>query len=92
MVLQNHPSLRPWRVTHVFKYWTYFLYYGEFTMAETATPDYTRFERARIIGARALQLSEGAPALIETENDRPIDVARKELEDGVVPIGVRHRG
>ncbi|MDY6761931.1 MAG: DNA-directed RNA polymerase subunit K [Candidatus Nanohaloarchaea archaeon] len=50
---------------------------------------YTRFERARIIGARALQLSEGAPALIETSATKPIDIARQELEDGVVPIGVR---
>ncbi|MDY6766110.1 MAG: DNA-directed RNA polymerase subunit K [Candidatus Nanohaloarchaea archaeon] len=52
---------------------------------------YTRFERARIIGARALQLSEGAPALIETESTKPIDIARQELEDGVVPIGVRRQ-
>lgn len=51
---------------------------------------YTRFERARIIGARALQLSEGAPALIETDTDNPIDIARAELEDGVIPIGIRH--
>ncbi len=51
--------------------------------------DYTRFERARIIGARALQLSEGAPALLETETDDPIDTARAELDAGVVPIGVR---
>ncbi|MFB6265649.1 MAG: DNA-directed RNA polymerase subunit K [Candidatus Nanohaloarchaea archaeon] len=51
--------------------------------------DYTRFERARIIGARALQLSEGAPALIETGSTKPIDIAREELEAGVVPMGVR---
>lgn len=57
--------------------------------AQTAT-GYTRFERARIIGARALQISEGAPALIETESDNPIDIARAELEEGVVPIGVRY--
>lgn len=50
---------------------------------------YTRFERARIIGARSLQLSEGAPALIETGSTKPIDIARAELEEGVIPIGVR---
>ncbi|MDY6770255.1 MAG: DNA-directed RNA polymerase subunit K [Candidatus Nanohaloarchaea archaeon] len=50
---------------------------------------HTRFERARIIGARALQLSQGAPALIETDATKPIDIARAELEQGVVPIGVR---
>ncbi len=52
---------------------------------------YTRYERARIIGARALQLSEGAPALIETETTKSIDIARQELEEGVVPIGVRRQ-
>ncbi|MCJ7479308.1 MAG: DNA-directed RNA polymerase subunit K [Candidatus Nanohaloarchaeota archaeon QJJ-7] len=51
--------------------------------------DYTRFERARILGARSLQISEGAPALIETDSTKAIDIARKELEEGVVPIGVR---
>ncbi|MDY6776959.1 MAG: DNA-directed RNA polymerase subunit K [Candidatus Nanohaloarchaea archaeon] len=50
---------------------------------------YTRYERARIIGARALQLSEGAPALIETDADTSIDIAREELEQGVIPLGVR---
>lgn len=60
-------------------------------MAETAIEGYTRFERARIIGARALQLSEGAPALIETESERPIEIARAELREGVVPIGVRRK-
>ncbi len=58
-------------------------------MATYAADGYTRFERARIIGARALQLSQGAPALIETDGDDPIDVARAELDAGVVPIGVR---
>ncbi len=60
-------------------------------MAVQAVSDYTRFERARIIGARALQLSEGAPALIDTDGDDPIAIARQELEEGVVPIGVRRR-
>lgn len=60
-------------------------------MAETAIEHYTRFERARIIGARALQLSEGAPALIDTDAERPIEIAREELRTGVVPIGVRRR-
>lgn len=65
-------------------------YQGEI-MAVQAVSDYTRFERARIIGARALQLSEGAPALIDTDDDEPIDIARAEFEEGVVPIGVRRK-
>ena len=45
-------------------------------------PKLTRFERARIIGARALQISMGAPLLIETEGlTDPIDIALKELDE-----------
>lgn len=52
---------------------------------------FTRFEKARIIGARAMQLSMGAPSLIKSyENfSDPIIIAIKELEAGVVPITVR---
>lgn len=58
-------------------------------MATASLDGYTRFERARILGARALQLSNGAPALIETDAINPIDIARTEMEEGVIPIGVR---
>lgn len=54
-------------------------------------PKLTRFERARIVGARALQVSMGAPVLIElTENlSNTIDIAIKELESGILPITIR---
>ncbi|MEM0003057.1 MAG: DNA-directed RNA polymerase subunit K [Thermoproteota archaeon] len=51
----------------------------------------TRFERARIIGIRALQLNLGAPPLIpieETEWDA-LKVAEQELNLGVLPISIR---
>ena len=54
-------------------------------------PKLTRFERARIIGARALQLSLGAPLLVEapeTMSD-PIDLALKELRDLALPMTLR---
>lgn len=51
--------------------------------------NYTRYERARIIGARALQISQGAPPLIEMETNNPVHIAREELERGVLPITVR---
>jgi len=51
--------------------------------------EYTRFERARLIGARALQISEGAPPLIDVETTDPIEVARQELEEDVIPIAIR---
>ncbi|MDY6765482.1 MAG: DNA-directed RNA polymerase subunit K [Halobacteria archaeon] len=50
---------------------------------------YTRYEKARIIGARALQISEGAPPLIEVETNNPVHIAQEELERGVLPITVR---
>ncbi len=50
---------------------------------------FTRYERARIIGARALQISMGAPVLIETDKKEPIDIALAELEKEVIPITVK---
>jgi DNA-directed RNA polymerase subunit K/omega len=56
-------------------------------------PQLTRFEKARIVGARALQLSMGAPLLIEIESGllNPVNLALKELEAGVLPITIRRR-
>ncbi len=52
---------------------------------------YTRFERARIIGARALQIAMGAPILIEVSAGLvdPIDIAGLEFEKGSLPITVK---
>lgn len=60
---------------------------------EIGEPVLTRFERARIIGARALQISQGAPILIYIDQDdfRPIDVAKKELQARVLPIGLARK-
>lgn len=54
-------------------------------------PKLTRFEKARIVGARALQISMGAPILIEIPKDsaNPISIALQELEAGVLPITIR---
>lgn len=56
---------------------------------------YTKFEIARIIGARALQISMGAPFLIklskkELEQLRynPIEIAKLELAKDVIPMVV----
>jgi|APFre7841882630_1041343.scaffolds.fasta_scaffold64966_2 DNA-directed RNA polymerase subunit K len=52
----------------------------------------TRFERARIIGARALQLSMGAKPKVKVTPDLdPIDIAIMELEKNVLPLEVRKR-
>ena len=52
---------------------------------------YTRFEKARIIGARALQIDMGAPVLIGLPKDEidPIKIAESEFEKGVIPITVK---
>ena len=54
-------------------------------------PTLTRFERARIIGARSLQLSLGAPTLVDSSikfNDT-ISIAVAELNSRVLPISIR---
>jgi len=57
---------------------------------------YTKYEKARMIGSRALQLSMGAPFLIKlSEKDLekirfdPIEIAIFEFDEGVLPITVR---
>ena len=57
--------------------------------------EFSKYERARIIGARGLQISMDAPILIEMSNDEldgvnydPLMIAEKELNSGVLPISV----
>lgn len=51
---------------------------------------FTKYEKARIIGARALQLAMGAPLLIKREKNlfSVIELARKEFESQVLPITI----
>ncbi len=49
----------------------------------------TKYELARIIGARALQLAQGAPPLIKVEKNMSfLAVAETELEKKVIPLAV----
>ncbi|MBI4145798.1 DNA-directed RNA polymerase subunit K [Candidatus Woesearchaeota archaeon] len=57
---------------------------------------YTKYEIARLIGSRALQISMGAPFLVKLSEKEleqlgynPIEIAKKELSEGVLPITVR---
>ncbi|HJJ56042.1 MAG TPA: DNA-directed RNA polymerase subunit K [Methanocorpusculum sp.] len=50
---------------------------------------YTRYERARIVGARALQISMGAPILVKTDKIDPLEIALEEFEADRIPITVR---
>ncbi|QGA80186.1 DNA-directed RNA polymerase subunit K [Candidatus Nanohalobium constans] len=52
--------------------------------------EYTRYERARILGARSLQLSMGAPAFVDAEsNEEPKKIAEREMEAGKLPLTVK---
>ncbi len=49
----------------------------------------SKFELARVLGARSLQLANGAPPLLEVgDSVSPIDLAKKELDAGVIPLVV----
>ncbi len=54
-------------------------------------PKLTRFEKARVVGARALQISMGAPILVDVSESfsSPIDIALKELDAGILPMTIR---
>lgn len=52
---------------------------------------YSRFEKARIVGARALQIGMGAPVLVKHDqtNQNPVELALREFDEGLIPITVR---
>ena len=52
---------------------------------------YSRFERARIIGARALQITMGAPVLLDLPDEiiDPLIIATAEYNESVIPITVK---
>lgn len=52
--------------------------------------EYTKFEKAAIIGARALQLAYGAPPLIKVPEGitDPLVLSEMEYHEGVIPIVV----
>ena len=59
------------------------------------TQEFSKYERARIIGARGLQISMDAPLLVDMSEEElngvnfdPLRIAEKELDGGVLPISV----
>ena len=57
---------------------------------------FTKYEKARIIGARTLQLAMGAPMLAKMNDEdlrkinyNPIIIAKKEFEEGILPITIK---
>ncbi len=64
---------------------------GRSTPHPLGAESYTRFERARILGARALQISLGAPILIDIPPALvdPVEIAEREFAAARIPITVR---
>ena len=59
--------------------------------ARTTTPFLTKYEQARVIGARALQISKNAPILVSLNPGEydPILIAEKELRESKIPFIIR---
>lgn len=63
---------------------------------KATAPKHTKYEKARIIGARATQISQGAPLYREMNDDElkalhydPIAIALIEYDEGLIPIGIK---
>jgi DNA-directed RNA polymerase subunit K len=57
---------------------------------------YTKYEEARIVGARALQIAMGAPFTIKLSDEElqklrynPVEIAKLEFKQGLVPMTVK---
>ena len=66
------------------------------TMNEQNMNNMTKYEHARIIGARALQISMGAPFMVKlTDEDlkkmgyNTIEIAKLEFKQGLIPMAVK---
>ncbi len=64
-------------------------------MTDKPKIEFSKYERARVLGARALQISMDAPLLMKVDKEElenlnfdPLKLAEKELDSGVLPIAV----
>ncbi|KAF7493972.1 DNA-directed RNA polymerases I, II, and III subunit RPABC2 [Sarcoptes scabiei] len=54
------------------------------------TPYMTKYERARVLGTRALQIAMCAPIMVELDGETdPLQIAMKELKAGKIPLIIR---
>ncbi|MBR9699042.1 DNA-directed RNA polymerase subunit K [Candidatus Woesearchaeota archaeon] len=56
----------------------------------------TKYEQARVVGSRALQISMGAPFLVKVSEEElkkigynPVEIAKIEFAKGIIPIAVK---
>lgn len=61
------------------------------TPSERITTRYlTKYERARVLGTRALQISMNAPVMVDLDGETdPLRIAEKELRERKIPIIIR---
>ena len=57
---------------------------------------FTKYEKARMLGSRALQISMGAPFLVKLSKEdlerihySPLEVAKLEFKKGVIPLTIK---
>jgi DNA-directed RNA polymerase I, II, and III subunit RPABC2 len=56
----------------------------------STTPYMTKYEKARLLGTRALQISMNAPLMVELSGETdPLEIAMKELRERKLPLVVR---
>ncbi|MES1910935.1 MAG: DNA-directed RNA polymerases I II and III subunit RPABC2 [Cercozoa sp. M6MM] len=56
----------------------------------TTSPYMTKYEKARVLGTRAVQISQGAPVMVELGSEiDPLAIAEKELKAKKIPIIIR---
>ena len=53
----------------------------------------SRYEKTRILSARALQISQGSPVLVKVPKGmtKPLDIARLEWDANLIPIDIKRR-
>lgn len=58
--------------------------------ARITTRYMTKYERARVLGTRALQISMNAPVMVDIDGETdPLKIAMKELRDRKIPMIIR---
>ena len=63
---------------------------GKKSSERVTTPYMTKYERARVLGTRALQIAMCAPVMVELEGETdPLQIAMKELKQRKIPIIIR---
>uniref|UniRef100_A0A7S2BMT1 Uncharacterized protein n=1 Tax=Florenciella parvula TaxID=236787 RepID=A0A7S2BMT1_9STRA len=63
---------------------------GQELTEKTTTPYMTKYEKARVLGTRALQISMNAPVMVDIEGEiDPLKIAAKELREKKIPMIIR---